>query len=163
MKFYTGNGDVIGGKRRELAEEDFVRKAFEAFDVDKSGYIDPPELRAALTMLGVNPTMDALKEMGLEDKDGDGKLSLADLDTDGDQKIDYEEFKCFAAILPKREHAIYRNTLAYEKIALPRDPTKVRVCMGRERENRDTRAVPRCMRVHARTSCISRVLTHARY
>ena len=32
-------------------------------------------------MLGVNPTMDALKDMGIEDKDGDGTLSLADLDS----------------------------------------------------------------------------------
>ena len=87
-------GDAVGswdaGAKR-LANVDFVRKAFESFDVDKSGYLDPQELRAALTMLGVKPSLDTLKEMGIEDVDGDGVLSLQDLDSDGDQKIDFEE------------------------------------------------------------------------
>lgn len=86
MTFNVTNsqGDKIGtwgDQKKRLASVDFVKKAFESFDVDKSGFIDPQELRAALTMLGVNPTMDALKDMGIEDKDGDGTLSLADLDS----------------------------------------------------------------------------------
>ena len=60
-----------------------MQKAFESFDVDKSGFLDPQELRAALTMLGVKPSLDALKDMGIDDRDGDGTLSLQDLDTDG--------------------------------------------------------------------------------
>lgn len=99
---------------------DFVQKAFESFDVDKSGYLDPQELRAALTMLGVKPSIDALKDMGIQDRDGDGTLSLMDLDTDGDQKIDFEEFKCLAAILPKRDHAIYRGALSCDPIVVPK-------------------------------------------
>ena len=97
-----------------------MQKAFESFDVDKSGFLDPQELRAALTMLGVKPSIDALKEMGIQDRDGDGTLSLMDLDQDGDQKIDFEEFKCLAAILPKRDHAIYRGALSCDPIVIPK-------------------------------------------
>ena len=106
--------------KQRLQNVDFVRKAFDSFDVDKSGFLDPQELRAALTMLGVKPSIDALKEMGIEDRDGDGTLSLMDLDTDGDQKIDFEEFKCLAAILPKRDHAIYRGALSCDPIVVPK-------------------------------------------
>ena len=99
-------GDAVGtwdaGAKR-LENVDFVRKAFESFDVDKSGFLDPQELRAALTMLGVKPSVDALKEMGIEDVDGDGVLSLQDLDADGDQKIDFEEVQ--AAHVYRRMHA----------------------------------------------------------
>ena len=126
----SGSGYVVGsvtsGKER-LEGRDFLRIAFDTFDVDKSGYIDPPELRAALTMLGIRQpgtgaqTMDALS---LEDKDGDGTISLADLDKDGDEKIDFEEFKVFAAILPKRDHPIYRNALLSKPVTLPRDESK---------------------------------------
>ena len=48
-------GDVAGFQKR-LEGVDFVRKAFDSFDADKSGFIDPQELRAALTMLGVFST-----------------------------------------------------------------------------------------------------------
>ena len=50
-------GDVTSHKER-LAEVDFLRAAFDSFDVDKSGYIDPQELRAGLTMLGVRSSRD---------------------------------------------------------------------------------------------------------
>jgi len=124
----TSQGDAIGNegaRKARLANVDWVRKAFESFDVDKSGYIDPQELRAALTMLGVNPSVDVLKAMGLEDKDKDGKLSLADVDHNGDNMIDFEEFKAMAALVPKRDHAIYRCALAQEKITLPKDTSRV--------------------------------------
>ena len=39
-------------KQPDRGAVDFVRKAFESFDADKSGFIDPHELRAALVMLG---------------------------------------------------------------------------------------------------------------
>ena len=121
-------------KQPDRGAVDFVRKAFESFDADKSGFIDPHELRAALVMLGISPKLDALAELGLaagdvEDKDGDGVLSLADLDKNNDNKIDFEEFKCLAAILPKRDHVIYRNSLSRDPITLPRDPTKVTAVM----------------------------------
>jgi len=116
-------GEKLGdwnSMNQRLQNVDFVRKAFDSFDVDKSGFLDPQELRAALTMLGVKPSIDALKEMGIEDRDGDGTLSLMDLDQDGDQKIDFEEFKCLAAILPKRDHAIYRGALLCDPIVIPK-------------------------------------------
>ena len=123
---YSALGDKVGSWGSANYEGiDFVKKAFEAFDVDKSGYIDPQELRAALCMLGVKPSIEALQELGIEDKDGDGNLSLADLDKDGDMKIDYEEFKCLAAVLPKREHAIYKGALQQKPITLPRDEKRV--------------------------------------
>ena len=115
---------------QRLQNVDFVRKAFDSFDVDKSGFLDPQELRAALTMLGVKPSIDALKEMGIEDRDGDGTLSLMDLDTDGDQKIDFEEFKCLAAILPKRDHAIYRGALSCDPIVVPKAAPGVHTARG---------------------------------
>ena len=66
-------------------------KLLAKFDKDKSGYIDPQELVAALTMLGVK------RVDGIEDADGDNRLSLKDLDKDGDQKISFEEFKVVMA------------------------------------------------------------------
>ena len=38
----------------------------------------------------------------------------------GDQKIDFEEFKCLAALLPKRDHAIYRGALSCDPIVVPK-------------------------------------------
>jgi len=104
---------------------DFVRKAFDSFDTDKSGYLDTSELRAAFALLGVNPNLEDMKSLGIEDKDGDGLLTLKDLDQDGDMRISFEEFQCLAAILPKREHAIYKGALQQTPITLPRDTTKV--------------------------------------
>ena len=40
-------------------------------------------------------------------------------------KIDYEEFKCLAAILPKRDHPIYKGSLKAEPIKLDPDPKRV--------------------------------------
>jgi hypothetical protein len=145
------NRGSVEGHAKAIEGVDFVKRAFESFDVDKSGFIDPQELRAALVMLGVKVKLD---EVGIEDRDGDGLLSLADLDTNGDQKIDFEvshrpppcaspcarlvfapahatigcmpqEFKVLAAILPKRDHAIYRNALHKDPITCHPDPKRV--------------------------------------
>ena len=130
-KKYSASGYMVGGidaAAKRLEGVDWLRTAFDAFDVDKSGYLDPHELRAALTMLGVRSSgktgAAALEKMGIDDKDGDGVVSLEDLDVDGDQKVDFEEFKVFAAVLPKRDHAIYRNALAARPITLPKDTSK---------------------------------------
>ena len=124
-------GSINSGKER-LEGVDFLRVAFDSFDVDKSGYLDPQELRAALTMLGVRgpdkskSTMDVLMsaDSDFEDADGDNTVSLKDLDKDGDEKVSFEEFKVFAALLPKRDHAIYRNALAAKPVTLPRDTSR---------------------------------------
>ena len=42
------------------------------------------------------------------------------MDVDESGYIDFEEFKCLAAILPKREHAIYRGALLYQEVKLPK-------------------------------------------
>jgi Ca2+-binding EF-hand superfamily protein len=118
-------GSITSGKER-MEERDFLRIAFDSFDTDKSGFIDPHELRAALTMLGVRRpgAGDTLARMSIDDVDGDGTISLADLDTNNDEKIDFEEFKVLAALLPKRDHPIYRNTLRSDPIKLPKDARK---------------------------------------
>lgn len=100
-------------------------QAFDAFDVDKSGFLDPEELRAAFTMLGIKAGADVLDVLGMKDRDKDGKLSLADMDRNSDNMIDFEEFQAMAAIIPKRDHAIYRCALVQEKITLPADKSKV--------------------------------------
>jgi len=125
----SGTGFAVGGikdGKKRLEDVDFLRLAFDSFDVDKSGYLDPQELRAALTMLGVRRpgAKSAMDDMGLDDADGDGVISLGDLDQNGDEKVDFEEFKIFAAILPKRDHPIYRNALAAKPVTLPRDLTR---------------------------------------
>ena len=54
-KKYSASGYMVGGidaAAKRLEGVDWLRTAFDAFDVDKSGYLDPHELRAALTMLG---------------------------------------------------------------------------------------------------------------
>jgi len=116
-KKYSSYGDTLGNL--ETAENvdniDYLEKAFKSFDKDGSDFIDPQELRAALTMLGIK-NVD-----GVADEDGDGRLSLKDLDTDGDQKISFEEFKVLAAVLPKREHAIYKGALSQKPVVMPRD------------------------------------------
>lgn len=114
-------GDMDGEKRK--ADIDYLKTAFDSFDVDKSGFIDPQELCAALTMLGIRGKV-TLDDVGVEDRDRDGVISLADLDKNGDEKIDFEEFKVLAAVLPKRDHPIYRNALLAKKVELPRDVSR---------------------------------------
>ena len=111
MTFNVTNsqGDKIGtwgDQKKRLASVDFVKKAFESFDVDKSGFIDPQELRAALTMLGIRGKIKN-EDLGIEDADNDGTISLKDLDKNGDEKIDFEEFSVLAAVLPKRDQIVF--------------------------------------------------------
>jgi len=58
--------------------EENLRKAFQDFDADDSGFITPDELHEALTKHG----------MPVKDID----QILAEVDTDGDGRIDYDEF-----------------------------------------------------------------------
>lgn len=113
----------LGASKERFEEVDFLRTAFDSFDVDKSGFIDPQELCAALTMLGIRNK--SSEDFGLEDKDGDNLISLKDLDKNGDEKIDFDEFKVLAAVLPKRDHPIYRNALLAKEVTLPRDNLRV--------------------------------------
>lgn len=119
-KRYSSYGDTLGDieSANRVDDIDYLEKAFKSFDKDQSGFIDPQELTAALTMLGIK------QYEGIDDADGDGRLSLKDLDTDGDQKVSFEEFKVLAAVLPKREHAIYKGALAQKPVVMPRDTSR---------------------------------------
>lgn len=66
----------------DTSQED-LQAAFEAFDSDKSGYIDAGELRRALGVLQAQFTETELADL------------IQSADSDGDGKIDYDEFSQF--------------------------------------------------------------------
>jgi len=57
---------------------------------DGSGVLDLVELTAALNFLGCS-------------------IKLADLDTDGDGEISFDEFKCLSSVLEKRSHVVFKQ------------------------------------------------------
>jgi Ca2+-binding EF-hand superfamily protein len=62
----------------EITAKD-IRQAFDEIDVSKAGFIDYDRLSAFLSGLGETVDEEELVEMiGILDKDGDGKISLAD-------------------------------------------------------------------------------------
>lgn len=60
-----------------------IREAFDLFDADGSGQLDTKELKVAMGALGLEPGGADLKKM------------VAQVDTDGDSKVDFEEFVRF--------------------------------------------------------------------
>lgn len=76
-----------GGRRRVIErpgltedEVEEIREAFNLFDTDGSGMIDPKELKAAMQSLGFETKNPTIYQM------------IADLDRDGGGPIDFEEF-----------------------------------------------------------------------
>lgn len=69
---------------------DVLREQFDSFDKDGSGYLEAGEAVAALTAIG-------------------SKLSFADLDSDGDNKISFEEFSVFSQLVGKHTHPIFKK------------------------------------------------------
>jgi hypothetical protein len=69
-------------ERPGLSEEEIeeIREAFNLFDTDGSGTIDPKELKAAMQSLGFEAKNQTIYQM------------IADIDKDGDGSIDFEEF-----------------------------------------------------------------------
>lgn len=61
-------------------ELEACRVAFNNFDTDGSGTIDPAELTSTLKALGQNPTQEEVFQM------------IADVDTDGSMRIEFGEF-----------------------------------------------------------------------
>eukprot|EP00918_Siedleckia_nematoides_P105232 GHVU01229822.1.p1 GENE.GHVU01229822.1~~GHVU01229822.1.p1 ORF type:complete len:163 (+),score=34.18 GHVU01229822.1:46-534(+) len=61
-------------------QEEEMRQAFRVFDIDGNGYIDATELRTTMNNLG-----ECLSEE-------DVKAMIREADTNGDGRIDYEEF-----------------------------------------------------------------------
>ena len=61
-------------------EVEELRQAFDLFDTDGSGTIDPKELRAAM------------QSLGFETKNQTNYQMIQDIDKDGDGDIDFDEF-----------------------------------------------------------------------
>ena len=66
------------GLRDDEVEE--LRQAFDLFDTDGSGTIDPKELRAAMQSLGFETKNQTIYQM------------IQDIDKDGDGDVDFDEF-----------------------------------------------------------------------
>jgi len=69
---------------------EILREQFNAFDKDGSGYLEPGEAIAALASIG-------------------SKLSFSDLDTDGDNRISFEEFSVFSQLVGRHTHPIFKK------------------------------------------------------
>jgi len=67
-----------------------LRDKFDQFDKDGSGFLEAGEATAALTSIG-------------------SKLNIKDLDTDGDNKISFEEFSVFSQLVGKHTHPIFKK------------------------------------------------------
>ena len=69
-------------ERPGLSEEEIeeIREAFNLFDTDGSGTIDPKELKAAMQSLGFEAKNATIYQM------------IGDIDKDGSGSIDFEEF-----------------------------------------------------------------------
>mmetsp|Transcript_27198 Transcript_27198/g.26014 ORF Transcript_27198/g.26014 Transcript_27198/m.26014 type:complete len:166 (+) Transcript_27198:256-753(+) len=69
-------------ERPGLSEEEIgeIREAFNLFDTDGSGTIDPKELKAAMQSLGFEAKNQTIYQM------------IADIDKDGNGSIDFDEF-----------------------------------------------------------------------
>lgn len=69
-------------ERPGLTDEEIeeIREAFNLFDTDGSGTIDPRELKAAMQSLGFEAKNQTIYQM------------IADIDKDGNGSIDFEEF-----------------------------------------------------------------------
>jgi centrin-1 len=70
-------------ERPGLSEEEIseIREAFDLFDTDGSGTIDPKELKAAM------------QSLGFEAKNATIYAMVQDIDKDGSGQIDFEECK----------------------------------------------------------------------
>jgi len=71
-------------------DEDYLRRAFDAYDIDKSGYLEKGEAIAALSQIG-------------------SKLRPEDLDRDGDGRISFEEFSIFSTLVGKHTFPIWKH------------------------------------------------------
>uniref|UniRef100_A0ACD6A5P5 Uncharacterized protein n=2 Tax=Avena sativa TaxID=4498 RepID=A0ACD6A5P5_AVESA len=73
--------DRGGGRKRLTAHKrKEIKEAFDLFDTDGSGTIDPKELNVAMRALGFEMTPEEIKQM------------IAEVDKDGSGTIDLEEF-----------------------------------------------------------------------
>lgn len=84
-------------ERPGLSEEEIeeIREAFNLFDTDGSGTIDPKELKAAMQSLGFEAKNQTIYQM------------IADIDKDGNGSIDFDEF------LDMMTAKMVRNTIIF--------------------------------------------------
>ena len=78
MKVNENNEKKYPGLSSEEVEE--IREAFNLFDTDGSGTIDPKELKAAMQSLGFEAKNQIIYQM------------ISDIDKDGSGEIDFDEF-----------------------------------------------------------------------
>ena len=71
---------------------DILRKKFDDFDTDHNGVLDSKELHAALTALG-------------------SKLTMIDLDKDGNKTVDFDEFSVLSQLIGQHTHPIFQSAL----------------------------------------------------
>jgi len=91
----------MGRKLKESDHEDEVRQAFKVFDKDGNGFITGDELGLVMKNLGEKLTSEEVKEM------------MREADTNGDGKIDYEEFvKVHRSTLVQRQAVDLRKKFA---------------------------------------------------
>ncbi|KAL3873880.1 hypothetical protein ACJMK2_036963 [Sinanodonta woodiana] len=67
--------------RQQEGSDDIMRKTFAVFDRDKTGYITSNNLRTVLKNIGMRFSARVVQEM------------INEVDSDGDGKVNYEEFK----------------------------------------------------------------------
>ena len=82
MQAAAGRSGGKGYERPGLSEEEIeeIREAFNLFDTDGSGTIDPKELKAAMQTLGFEAKNATIYQM------------ISDIDKDGSGSIDFDEF-----------------------------------------------------------------------
>ncbi len=71
---------MMSRKLQDSDREEEIRQAFKVFDKDGNGYITSEELAQVMANLGERLTAGELREM------------MKEADTNGDGRIDYEEF-----------------------------------------------------------------------
>lgn len=75
-----------------------LRAAFDQKDTDGSGYLDHDEIAAALSQTGVIASEDALKNL------------VETMDTNGDGKIDFEEFVAYSELATEMQEQREKET-----------------------------------------------------
>jgi calmodulin len=71
---------MMSRKLKDTDREDEIRQAFKVFDKDGNGYITSEELAQVMSNLGEKLSAGELREM------------MREADTNGDGRIDYQEF-----------------------------------------------------------------------
>ncbi|GAB4821098.1 hypothetical protein N2152v2_008144 [Parachlorella kessleri] len=91
-----GDGEITYEEFRRYVytKEARIRRVFDEMDGDKNGQLDAQEVRRAAT--GKAPRM----ALGLAVNEKEVGRMIGLLDTDGDSKINYQEFRRFAILLP---------------------------------------------------------------